>query len=245
LSEFDHLLKEQYKVKYYYRYADDIVILDGSKERLHGLLVAINDYLHVERNQQLKGNFQIFPVESRGIDFIGYVFYHTHILARKKNKQALARQLHRLRKKDLSEREIMLRVASRVGFIQHCNCKNLFKSLNVVGMKKFSEIEKSRGKLEGLKLHIDTILNRSIRLLAFEVTPSKHNAEQCLTIQYEVEEAPPEGGDMAWVKHITFTGSKALINQLEGIDASDLPVETKIIKQPIGDGRKCFYKFTD
>jgi retron-type reverse transcriptase len=125
LSEFDHLLKEQYKVKYYYRYADDIVILDGSKERLHGLLVAMNDYLMTERNQRLKGNFQIFPVESRGIDFIGYVFYHTHVLVRKKNKQALAQQLSRLRKKDLPDREIMLRVASRVGFIQHCNSINL------------------------------------------------------------------------------------------------------------------------
>jgi hypothetical protein len=244
LSEFDHLLKEQYKVKYYYRYADDIVILDGSKERLHGLLVVMNDYLITERNQQLKSNFQIFPVESRGIDFIGYVFYHTHVLARKKNKQALARQLHKLRKRGLSEKEVMLNAASRVGFIQHCNSVNLFKSLNVVSMKKFSEIEKTRGKLEGAKLHIDTILNRPIRLLAFEITDSKHNAEKCLTLQYEVEE-PPDTGTSEWVKHITFTGSKALIKQLEGIEQADFPVETKIIKQAIGDGRKHFYKFTD
>jgi retron-type reverse transcriptase len=245
LSEFDHLLKEQYKVKYYYRYADDIVILDSSKERLHGLLVAMSDYLMTERNQQLKHNFQIFPVRARGIDFIGYVFYHTHVLARKKNKQALARQLHRLRKKDLSEREIMLKVSSRVGFIQHCNSRNLFKTLNVVGMKKFSEIEKGRGKLEGAKLHIDTILNRPIRLLAFEITDSKHNAEKCLTIQYEIEEAPPDSDTTSWVKHITFTGSKALIGQLKDLEQSDFPVETKIIKQAIGDGRKHFYKFTD
>jgi hypothetical protein len=139
----------------------------------------------------------------------------------------------------------MLKVASRVGFIQHANSKNLFNKLNVVGMKKFSEIEKTRGKMEGAKLHIDTILNRPIRLLAFEVSPSKHNAEDCLTVQYEIEEAPPDGGEMAWVKHITFTGSKALIKQLEGIETTDLPVETKVIKQPIGDGRKYFYKFTD
>jgi hypothetical protein len=157
----------------------------------------------------------------------------------------LARQLHRLRKKDLSDREIMLRVASRVGFIQHCNSINLFNKLNVKSMKKFSEIEKTRGKLEGLKLHIDAILNRPIRLLAFEVTPSKHNAEDCLTIQYEIEEALPEGGETRWEKHITFTGSKALIKQLEGIEPADLPVEVKIIKQAIGDGKKHFYKFID
>jgi hypothetical protein len=110
----------------------------------------------------------------------------------------------------------------------------------------FEIIEKVKGKLEGAKLHIDTILGRPIRLLAFELTDSKHNAEKCLTLQYEIEEAPPGGGDTpAWVKHITFTGSKALIKQLEGIEQSDFPVETKIIKQLIGDGRKHFYKFTD
>jgi retron-type reverse transcriptase len=248
LSEFDHLLKEQYKVKYYYRYADDIVILDSSKERLHGLLIAISNYVQSERRQQLKSNFQIFPVASRGIDFVGYVFYHTHIRTRKRNKQALARQLAKLRKKDLSEREIMLRIASRVGFIQHCNSINLFNKLNVKNvksMKKFSEVEKTRGKLEGAKLHIDTILNHPIRLLAFELMDSKHNAEKCLTIQYEIEEAPLSGGEMAWVKHITFTGSKALIKQLDGLGPDDFPVETKIIEQVIGDGRKHFYKFTD
>ena len=84
---------------------------------------------------------------------------------------------------------------------------------------------------------------------AFEVGASKHNAEQCLTIQYEIEEdVPQEGGQpiKAWVKHITFSGSKALIGQLEGTTEEDFPVEAKIIKQPIGDdGRKHFYKFVD
>lgn len=115
-------------------------------------------------------------------------------------------------------------------------------------MKKFSEIEQGSGKMEGTKLHIDQILNRKIRLQAFEVGASKHNAEQCLTIQYEIEEdVPVEGGQpkKEWIRHITFTGSKALINQLEGTVAEDFPVEAKIIKQPIGDGRKHFYKFVD
>lgn len=116
-------------------------------------------------------------------------------------------------------------------------------------MKKFSEISGS-GKLEGSKLHIDRILNRTIRLQAFEVGASKHNAEKLLTIQYEIEEdAPGEGGQpkKEWVKHITFCGSQALIGQLQDTDPEeDFPVEAKIIKQPIGDsGQKFFYKFVD
>ena len=39
LSYFDHWLKETKRVKYYYRYADDLVILAPDKPYLHGLLV--------------------------------------------------------------------------------------------------------------------------------------------------------------------------------------------------------------
>ena len=34
LTYFDHWIKEVLKVKYYYRYADDIVLLSDSKEKL-------------------------------------------------------------------------------------------------------------------------------------------------------------------------------------------------------------------
>ena len=34
LAYFDHWLKEDKKIKYYFRYADDIVILHNSKEYL-------------------------------------------------------------------------------------------------------------------------------------------------------------------------------------------------------------------
>ena len=250
LSELDHLIKEECRVRYYYRFADDIVILGSDKEELRGILVFINHYLLSERNQRIKSNYQIFPVESRGIDFVGYVTRHEYVLARKKNKKALCRKVAQYRKQGLSEEQIRLKTASRVGFMIHADTKHLLTTLNLtVGMKKFSEIEQGSGKMEGTKLHIDQILNRKIRLQAYEVGASKHNAEQCLTIQYEIEEdVPVEGGQSKkeWIKHITFTGSKALINQLEGTVAEDFPVEAKIIKQPIGDGgRKHFYKFVD
>lgn len=251
LSELDHIVKERLKVRHYYRFADDIVVLGADKEALRGVLVFINDYLLSERGLRIKSNYQIFPVESRGIDFVGYVTRHDYVLARKKNKQALCRKVARYRKQGLSEEQIRLKTASRVGFMIHANTTHLLKTLNlkVVGMKKFSEIETGSGKLEGTKLHIDLILGRTIRLQAFEVGQSKHNSEQCLTIQYEVEEdVPVEGAPpkREWVKHITFTGSKALIDQLSGTAAEDFPVEAKIIKQPIGsDGRKHFYKFVD
>ena len=256
LSELDHLLKEVAGVRYYYRYADDMVLLAGDKPTLHGWLVLINDWLNVERHVDLKSNYQVFPVESRGIDFVGYVTFHTHCLARKKNKQGLCRELAKLRKAGVPEAEIMLLTASRAGFMLHCDSKHLFKVLN---MKKFSDlVPKTTGNLTGTKYHIDAILNREIHLTGYKLAPSKFNNDQSLTLQYEIEEQLTETGAdgqsrpvidddgnavTGWVKHITFTGSQALIRQLEGVEITE-PLRAKIIKQPIDRGR-CFYKIVD
>ena len=256
LSELDHRIKEVAGVTYYYRYADDIVVLAGDKPTLHGVRVFINDYLNTERKLSMKSNYQIFPVESRGIDFVGYVTYHTHCLARKRNKKELCREVAKLRKKGVPEPEIMLRTASRAGFMAHCNSKHLLKILD---MKKFSELVPAKsGNLTGTKYHIDTILNREIHLTGYTVAPSKHNAEPCLTLQYEIEEPLTEvladgtsrpviddqgNAVRSWVQHITFTGSQALIRQLEGVEITE-PLRAKIIKQPI-ERNRCFYKIVD
>ncbi|MCD8173818.1 MAG: RNA-directed DNA polymerase [Alistipes sp.] len=106
IAELDHLLKEQYGVKYYYRYADDILILSDNKAKLHELKLVINDYLAFERDLSIKGNYQVYPVEARGIDIVGYVVRHGYMKVRKRNKQALCKQVGALRKKGVPEAEI-------------------------------------------------------------------------------------------------------------------------------------------
>jgi retron-type reverse transcriptase len=69
LAYFDHWIKEVKQVRYFYRYADDIVILSSSKESLHALLREMRVYLRDNLKLKIKHNFQVFPVDSRGIDF--------------------------------------------------------------------------------------------------------------------------------------------------------------------------------
>lgn len=83
MAYFDHWVKEELKVKYYYRYADDIVLLSDDKNQLRSWVLAIKVYLTNVLELKLKDNYQIYPVESRGIDFVGYVCYHDHTLLRK------------------------------------------------------------------------------------------------------------------------------------------------------------------
>lgn len=121
LTYFDHWLKEVKQVKYYFRYADDLVFLAGDKRYLHHLLNEIRQYLKTNLKLSIKGNYQVFPVNARSIDFVGYKLYHTHTLLRKSIKQRFARKMA----KGASEQSI----ASYKGWAGHCNSRHLLKKL--------------------------------------------------------------------------------------------------------------------
>ena len=73
LSSIDHLVKEKYKIKYYYRYCDDIVVMYSDKDYLHFVLSEIGKELG-KLGLNVKKDYQVFPIGSRGLDFVGFVF---------------------------------------------------------------------------------------------------------------------------------------------------------------------------
>lgn len=121
LSYFDHWLKEVIRVKYYFRYADDLVILSGSKSDLHVVFAEISSYLATQLKLSVKKNYQIFPVWARGVDFVGYKFYHTHTLLRKSIKKNFARMM--------AANPNQQSAASYYGWAKHCNSNHLIKKL--------------------------------------------------------------------------------------------------------------------
>lgn len=118
LTYFDHWIKETKRVKFYFRYCDDMVILLDNKEDLHALLFDMKEYLRRELKLEVKSNYQIFPVAARGVDFVGYKMYHTHTLMRKSIKKSMIKK----RNKPQS-------VASYGGWAVHCNSVNLFRKI--------------------------------------------------------------------------------------------------------------------
>lgn len=97
LSGFDHWMKEVQGVRYYFRYCDDLVVLGADKAVLHRLRVRCEAYLSGELSLTLKNNWQVFPVASRGIDFLGYRFFGSHTLVRKRIVKNFKRK-HRQKK---------------------------------------------------------------------------------------------------------------------------------------------------
>lgn len=128
LTGFDHWLKQQKQVKYYFRYKDDMVILANSKEHLHQLLADIRQYLAHHLKLTIKSNYQVFPVKDRGIDFVGYVHFHTHVLLRKSIKQSFARKMAR--------RPHPQSIAAYYGWAKHCNSKKLLNKLINVPLQR-------------------------------------------------------------------------------------------------------------
>jgi retron-type reverse transcriptase len=124
LAYFDHWIKEEKGVKYYYRYCDDMVIFGKEKSELHALKVLIAEYLTTKLKLQVKDNWQVFPIAKRGVDFLGYRFWHTHALLRKSIKKSFAIKMAKSRGKPL-ERSF----AAYWGWAKHCNSYNLIKKL--------------------------------------------------------------------------------------------------------------------
>lgn len=131
LAYFDHWLKEEKRVKHYWRYADDIVILAPNKEVLHQLLHDIRGYLCDNLNLKVKSNYQVFPIDSRGVDFLGYVFFHTHTLLRKTIKQKLCRRVSKLNKRKVvpTPKEFKQQLCSWWGWCKYCDSIHLMSKI--------------------------------------------------------------------------------------------------------------------
>lgn len=93
LSDLDWRVKQHWKPAFYHRYMDDLVLLDSSKERLHQIHSEIADWLTTERRLTVKGDWQVFPVADRGVDFVGYRFFHDRTMLRKSMVVRMRRRL--------------------------------------------------------------------------------------------------------------------------------------------------------
>ena len=119
----DMYLKHNLRVKEFFRYMDDIVVIGESREHL----LTIKDKL--ERFCKSIGlrfsRWHIHPI-SKGVNFVGYRIWATHKLIR---KDSIARAKKKLRTLDPEAREVFLRSWS--GHLQHADTYNLKRRLGI------------------------------------------------------------------------------------------------------------------
>lgn len=232
LTELDRYIKEELKVKHYFRYMDDIVLISDDKHQLHEWQWRIMNFIWYVLHQELNEKRQVFPIGcnkyQRGIDYAGYVFRResgnrkctTRI--RKRNKQAFARKRHN-----------PLSVPSYEGIVQHCDGRNLIdKIVNQDNRMNIAELMAQNGNelrierpFEGDNIKIDQIVDRTIDVLDFEVRPSeKKPGTDYLKMQIRFEGR----------KRFVGGGYQFLCDFLKKVDKKFLPLTNCIIRNKRG-----------
>lgn len=123
LQDLDHYIKEVLKVKYYIRYMDDMILFHRNKKELRKIKEMIENFLNKE-NLVLKENWQLFKVDSRPIDFIGYRFYRGHTTLRRGNFLRIKRRAKKIYKRKLIRYIDAAAMISYSGWMKHCNSFN-------------------------------------------------------------------------------------------------------------------------
>lgn len=150
LGEFAHWLKEEKKVKHLFIYMDDIVILSGSKTELHTLFKEIELYLNKNLKLTVKPNWQVFPVDVRGIDFVGYRVFRHYTLLRKSTYKNLRRKSNYVRYKidnniPLTHNDYCS-INSYCGWLKYGNCYNLKRKYIYTVKQELDEFHKNEVK---------------------------------------------------------------------------------------------------
>ena len=191
LSGIDHYFKDFLRVKYYYRYCDDIVILESSKRKLWML----RDIMHEQASElklEVKPNECVRPI-SEGIDFLGFVYDGKKARLRKRTKQKAARKLHKIKSRKRRQ-EI---IGSLKGMAKWCDSKHLYKTLTGKNMESFADKVKQMKKdgveytgkngkrmLTGGEVSLRTLVNMHIVVLDFEPdVPTKNGLRYVVQFQ--------------------------------------------------------------
>lgn len=176
LAYLDHYMKEELSLKYVARYMDDIVVLSDSKELLHKVRTKMDAYLTDNLNLHLKDNWQVFPVDEQGIDFIGFRSFHGYTLLRKRTCKKFKKKMNKIELKQqagqlinysewcsansyngwldmcdgyrLWEKYIVPIIPSMVRYYQEVICKDKKPKAKIVSIEKYrKKIFKKKGSI--------------------------------------------------------------------------------------------------
>lgn len=107
LQLLDHYILEQLHIKFYVRYADDIVMMDTNKRKLQRAMHKVIEFANDRLDLTIKHNYQVFPIyncnvyrNGRKIDFIGYCFGKDVTTIRKRRSLKLIQTCRLVKKLD-------------------------------------------------------------------------------------------------------------------------------------------------
>jgi len=96
INPLDQYAKRKLGLKFYVRYADDIIVVVKSKDEAKRYLKLLKEFIENELNLVVNENkTKIFPIE-QGVNALGYKIYRTHMLLRNESKKRIKRKLKKM-----------------------------------------------------------------------------------------------------------------------------------------------------
>lgn len=145
LSWFDRWVKEILKIKYYMRYMDDMVFFANTAWELRKHFREIDWKLCSELHLSIKDNWQIFNVDARAVDVVGYRMGHGNTILRKKTFQNIRRSCAVVAKRDSAENLTypeFCSVQSFKGWSMHANDATIKENYYKPIEEKLNEFQK-------------------------------------------------------------------------------------------------------
>ena len=132
VNPFDQIVKREWRMHYYARYMDDMIIIHPDKELLHKVKKFAGEYFQDELKLRLNEKTAIRPL-NQGIEFVGYRIFPGHVSIRKSTSLRMKRHLRQVmddyRDGELSFEKARETVMSYKAMMKHVNCDALEKHI--------------------------------------------------------------------------------------------------------------------
>lgn len=126
LYKFDWWVKQELKVKYYYRYCDDLVLFHNDKAVLRDWYKKIESYL-AEIGLEIKPTWQIVDTQKQGVDFVGYVFGPRKTSLRRAIVKKFKKHSAKSRRFAFIPEKVLQVFVAYKGWMMRCNAKELWR----------------------------------------------------------------------------------------------------------------------
>lgn len=124
LQDIDHFIKEKLGVKYYVRYMDDMVLFSANKKHLRHVKIQLEQQINNE-SLTIKSNWQMFPIDKRTLDFIGYSFNRNKTFVRKRITNRMRKKFYKFKKH--KSKHNAAGMISYLGWLKHSDSFVLYK----------------------------------------------------------------------------------------------------------------------
>ncbi len=151
LQPLDNMIKQKLKAKYYLRYMDDLIIFGSNKKKLHLFCQEITNHLKT-CELRVKENWQVFRVDKRAVDVMGFRFFRHKTILRKSLMLRMTRKARNIWQKGKATPGDAASILSYLGWVRHADVHDMFKKRikSIINIKHMKAIVRklSRGELK-------------------------------------------------------------------------------------------------